>query len=91
MSPYIYCANNPVLYVDPDGREPIPSYRRWLGEPRKAWQWYSKLLTLLHYIVLNIKEQVHIKQFIKEMPIIVGFKSNQTQEAMVLNGLAQLN
>jgi RHS repeat-associated protein len=21
MSPYIYCANNPVLYVDPDGRE----------------------------------------------------------------------
>ena len=23
MSPYAYCANNPVKYVDPDGREPI--------------------------------------------------------------------
>lgn len=41
MSPYSFGANNPIFYVDPDGREPIPWYRRWFGAERKAWQWYS--------------------------------------------------
>jgi hypothetical protein len=41
ISPYAYGANNPIMMIDPDGREPIPWYRRWFGTPRKAWQWYS--------------------------------------------------
>lgn len=32
MSPYIYCANNPVFYTDPDGRDIVP----WLINSFKA-------------------------------------------------------
>ena len=41
VSPYAYALNNPIVLTDPDGREPIPFYRRWFGAPRQAWQWYS--------------------------------------------------
>lgn len=40
-SPYTTMANNPIMFFDADVREPIRSYRRWFGEIRKAWQWYS--------------------------------------------------
>ena len=42
ISPYAYCLNNPINLVDPDGREPVPSYQRlnpWFT--LKATQWYS--------------------------------------------------
>ena len=29
MSPYMYCAGNPVILVDPDGREVVPSEEAW--------------------------------------------------------------
>ena len=41
VSPYAYALNNPIVLTDPDGREPIPFYRRWFGASRQAWQWYS--------------------------------------------------
>jgi RHS repeat-associated protein len=39
-SSYSYVVNNPIYFVDIDGREPIPFYRKFTGKKRKAWQWY---------------------------------------------------
>ena len=30
-SPYVYCADNPVKHVDPDGRKITHYYQSWLG------------------------------------------------------------
>jgi hypothetical protein len=41
-SPYSAMANNPIMFFDADGREPVPSYQRlnpWFT--LKATQWYS--------------------------------------------------
>ncbi len=41
-SPYVFSANNPIYYVDPDGREPVPSIfalNPWFS--LKPTQWYS--------------------------------------------------
>jgi hypothetical protein len=40
-SPYAFCFDNPIILTDLDGQEPIPFWRRWVGAPRQAWQWYS--------------------------------------------------
>ncbi|UKK72648.1 hypothetical protein L6467_01020 [Segatella bryantii] len=31
ISPYVYCADNPVKHVDPDGRKITHYYQSWLG------------------------------------------------------------
>jgi RHS repeat-associated protein len=42
MSPYVFSANNPIYYVDPDGREPVHSiYALKLWFSLKLTQWYS--------------------------------------------------
>ena len=41
-SPYSAMANNPIIFFDADGREPVPSYQRlnpWFT--LKPTQWYS--------------------------------------------------
>ncbi len=43
-SPYSAMANNPIMFFDADGREPVPSYKKlnpWFT--LKATQWYSTL------------------------------------------------
>ena len=36
VSPYVYCLNNPLIYVDPDGRDIIPVHGTWSNN--KTWQ-----------------------------------------------------
>ncbi|MGB0870933.1 MAG: RHS repeat domain-containing protein [Flavobacteriales bacterium] len=41
LSPYNYSINNPVYLTDPNGKEPIPWWRRWYGNKRKPSQWFA--------------------------------------------------
>ncbi|MEA1993350.1 MAG: RHS repeat-associated core domain-containing protein, partial [Euryarchaeota archaeon] len=45
FNPYVYCLNNPLKYVDPDGRDSMihPQYN-WPDEPVSEGHWWGGLI-----------------------------------------------
>ena len=94
MTPYAYCANNPVKYVDPDGEEPIDprnGKKMWINFTKAAVYNYDETITnkvkdndlIKHNQYSRFKEMNRDREALTDVPCRLKRNLEQLSDASI--------